>query len=134
VVEEGTANLEEQISEEHRRLAPFFEGVREALGTGDAVAMRPAFDQLHDELERHLAQEDRLYYPTLSTLRPEHRETLHHFVTDHGSFRADLEVIGDRLEAGEIAEARTRFDALVRSFAAHEVQEEDFLRRIDATL
>lgn len=131
-MEETATGLKERIAEEHRRLAPFFEQLREALGGRGAIAVRDAFEQLQDELERHLAQEDRLYYPTLSALRPGHRETLRRFVLDHDSFRAELEAIDGWLEAEETARARARFETLARSFAAHEVHEEEVLHRINA--
>lgn len=127
-------SLRDEISEEHRRLAPFFEHMRRALVTGDAGAARGAFDALEEELERHLSQEDRLYYPMLAALRPEHGETLRHFVADHEAFRANLETIGGWLDSGNADRARGRFEDLARSFAAHEVHEEEFLHHIEAEL
>lgn len=131
---EAGTSLREEISEEHRRLAPFFEHMRRALIAADAGATRDAFDELEEELERHLSQEDRLYYPMLASLQPEHAETLRHFVEDHETFRTELEAIGGWLDSGNTDRARGHFENLARSFAAHEVHEEEFLRHIDAEL
>jgi iron-sulfur cluster repair protein YtfE (RIC family) len=131
-MEKDTRSIEAQISEEHRRLAPLFERLREALGEDDPVAVRLRFDELETELERHLGQEDQLYYPALSALRPVHRETLTHFVTDHDRFRSELEAISRWVAAGEIPRAHACFETLARGFATHEVHEEQFLRGLEA--
>jgi len=131
VMERDIRSIEDRISEEHRRLASFFEHLREALGDNDPVAVRLGLDELEAELERHLSQEDQLYYPALSALRPEHRETLAHFVADHDRFRSELEAISRWVGAGEIPRAHACFEVLAQGFAAHEVHEEEFLRGLE---
>ncbi len=125
------AALEERVAGEHRRLAPFFEATRESLrkrNPGEAFA---SLSTLRAELESHTAQEDRLYYPALWSLCPEHKDSLERFIRAHDGFRRDLDEIGREISVGALDRATARFEAFSESFAVHEVYEEDLLRTID---
>jgi len=72
-----TIRSEHAVAEQHRRLdAMFAEALAAMRESAAADAIGEAFGRLRDALEAHLAQEDRLYYPSLCALRPVHRPVL----------------------------------------------------------
>jgi hypothetical protein len=128
-------SYEAAILAEHRRLDALFAEVGIALSepgaSGDAGT---AFARLRERLESHVDQEDRLYYPAVRALRPEHRASIRALVQAHEGFRAQLHEIAARLDAGDRGGAEAALRALAHAFAAHEVSEERLLREIDRSL
>lgn len=125
--------IEQRIGREHRRLDAMFAELQDAIVEGEG-AVADIFSQLREALEDHLAQEDRVYYPALRALRPEHRRSLEHFTLAHDVFRAEFAVIAGALEESPTEELKARIDAIAESFAAHESGEEALLRQIDAAI
>jgi len=131
----GEEGVGKQVTSEHRRLEALFHRTRAAFvrpsGQGEA---NEAFCRLREAVERHLAQEDSLYYPPIWTLRPQHKDALQAFVQAHDDFRSRLGEIAARLVRGARAEVLGSFDAFVDVFGRHEVGEELFLERIEREL
>ncbi len=124
-------SLEGRISAEHERLEPLFAAAHRALaGEATDPALRALAD-LRREIETHTAQEDRLYYPALWSLCPEHQERLRRFIQEHERFRGRLAEITRFVTQHELAAAADAFSTFARSFATHEVYEEELLRAID---
>ena len=126
-------SLEQAVAEQHRRLDAMFGEALEALRENAAPeTVRETFERLRETLETHLAQEDRLYYPSLGALRPVHRAVLDGLVAAHDGFRSRLAEIDARLGRQELGEAERALGAFCKVFAAHEASEEQLLRRIDS--
>ena len=125
-------SIRELVAAEHSRLESLFAEVFGSLRKGgEGAAVQDAFAQLRDQLEAHLAREDRLYYPVLSALRPAQREPLAAIAAAHDAFRSQLAQIESSLTRGELATALGGLESLASLFAAHEVAEEQMLNQID---
>lgn len=128
-------SIEKLISTEHRRLDSVFAEVLAALTEGDEpAAAHEAFARLREQLERHLAQEDRLYYPALRALRPAHRSALLAIASAHEVLRSRLDAIAASAERGALEEVRGGVEALASAFGAHESAEERLLHQLDDEL
>jgi iron-sulfur cluster repair protein YtfE (RIC family) len=126
-------SIEHAVAEQHRRLDAMFEEALAAMREGAAPdAIRDAFERLREALEAHLAQEDRLYFPSLCALRPVHRSVLDGLVASHDGFRSRLEEIDAQLGTHDLGEAERALGAFCGAFTAHEASEERLLRSIDA--
>lgn len=120
------------VAAEHSRLESLFAETLGNLREGaEGAAVHDAFAQLRDQLEAHLAREDRLYYPALRALRPAHREPLAAIAAAHDTFRSRLAQIEASLARGALDTALGGLESLADLFAAHEVAEEQMLHQID---
>ncbi len=124
-------SLEGRIAAEHERLQPLFAAAHRALSGDAASPALSALAELRRELETHTAQEDRLYYPALWSLCPEHQTRLRRFIQEHERFRSRLAEITHFVTEHQLAAASDAFSTFARSFATHEVYEEELLRSID---
>ena len=123
------------VSREHRRLDELFSEVEASFAAhADPDAVRDAFAALCEQLDVHFEQEDRLYYATVGTLRPELAPQIRSISDAHRSFRSEIGAIRDLLERTELPAARQRISALVEAFRRHEAMEETLLERIEATI
>lgn len=126
-------SIEHAVAEQHRRLDAMFGEALAAMRESAAPdAIREAFGRLRDALDAHLAQEDRLYYPSLGALRPAHRPVLDALVAAHDGFRSRLEEIEAQMGRQDLGEAERALGAFCSAFAAHEASEEKLLKRIAA--
>ena len=125
-------SIERLVAAEHSRLESLFAetlgSLRKAAG---GPAVHDAFTRLRDQLEAHLAREDRLYYPALRALRPAHREPLALIAAAHDTFHSQLAEIEASLAKGAPDIALRGVESLASLFAAHEVAEEHMLHQID---
>lgn len=124
--------LEREVVDQHRRLDALFAAVRESFASerGDA-ALSASLGRLEEALEVHFLQEDELYYPALSVLRPEQKARLQACVAAHQRLRDLLHDLGGRAARGERAGAIQAFEALAEDFRRHEVHEEEVLHDLD---
>lgn len=123
--------MREEILEQHRRLDGLLGGVRAALArtlpeVGHALA------ELEEALAAHFEQEDRLYYPPIGSLRPEHRASVQRFASDHRRFLDRLEALADRIRRQAVAEAAREFETFAADFVGHEAGEEALLAALQA--
>lgn len=131
----GEETYESLLVSQHRRLEAMFAEVAGALRDGEPIAaVRATFATVRESLEAHVDQEDRLYYPALRALRPEHRVAIARLVEDHVEFRGQLAAIAQILGAERRDQTIEAVAAFVRSFAAHEAAEEKLLQAVDAEL
>jgi hypothetical protein len=124
--------MDHPIAEQHRRLDALFDGARATLRRGDAPAARRALDDLRLALDAHFEQEDRLYYPPIGALRPEHRGAVTRFGEAHARFRAHLETIVRALDSPPLERAERAFEDFAEAFARHEQREEELLRSLES--
>ena len=122
--------MRDEIAAAHRRLDALFEGAREALARGVPEAARRVLAELQEALADHFEQEDRLYYPAIGSLRPEHRDSVERFATDHGRFLDQLERVAERVRARSLADAARAFEDFALDFAGHEAGEEALLEAL----
>lgn len=125
--------MQEEIAAQHRRLDGLFEAVRDALERA-GLETSHALADLADALAAHFDQEDRLYYPTVGSLRPEHRPSVERFKTDHQRFLGRLARVAERVRAHELGEAAHEFERFAADFAGHEAGEEALMRALQAEL
>lgn len=133
---DGTPELVEQVRRDHARLDDLFSELRDAIAEDvGAPTVAELFARLRTDLEVHLAREDRIYYPCLGELRPEHRRLLEALCAAHDEFRSDLATIAADLDtATAAADLESHIDKMARRFVMHESAEELLLQRIDAEL
>jgi hypothetical protein len=121
-----------EVLQEHRRLDALFEDARTALASGLAGnAPARALARLRVALEAHFGQEDRLYYPPIRALRPEHRPVIDELRDGHDVFRRRVAAIVEQVARGAVAEAAVAFDVFTDAFVRHEAREEALLRGLE---
>jgi hypothetical protein len=125
--------MRDEIVAQHRRLDGLFEGVRNAFADAGLEAGE-ALGELGDALAAHFEQEDRLYYPTVGSLRPEHRSTVERLAGDHERFLIRLDGVAARVRHGGLEEAAEEFERFAGDFARHEDAEEALLRALQTEL
>jgi hypothetical protein len=124
-------SIEHLVAAEHGDLECVFAETLRQLRQGTNGSVLPdAFVRLRDQLEAHLAREERLYYPAMRALQPAHRSSLAATIAAHGTLRQRLAEIEASL-AGSGADVAVRaVESLASLFAAHEVAEEQLLQQI----
>jgi len=132
--------MEQEILAQHRRLRGLFADVEDAIeaalgaAAGDGAGVdevREALARLGEALDVHFEQEDRLYYPPIVSLRPEHRERIDSLAEQHTAFRERLARIAQGLEVGRLEPTARAFRELVADFGRHEKSEEELLAALD---
>lgn len=116
-----------EVREAHREIDAWFESTREVL-VGEQAASACA--QLRDVLDAHFAQEEKLYFPALCQLFPDHENSLRGLITAHAVFLEKLDRTAELIDADRTSEAIRCFEELRRLFAAHEIEEEETLRAL----
>jgi hypothetical protein len=125
--------MRDEIAAQHRRLDGLFGAVRDAFSRA-GVEAGAALAELEEALVAHFEQEDRLYYPTVGSLRPEHRASVERFASDHERFLDRLGQVAERTRRRALEEASREFEAFAADFAAHESHEETLLRALQAEI
>jgi hypothetical protein len=121
------------IRAEHGRLDDWFAEVAEILReSNDLEELRESFAGLFAAIDVHFDQEDRLYYATIATLRPELSRDVAAIAEGHRRFRLQLAAIADQLVRAELEAARLGFAQLTESFTEHEAAEERLLEQAEA--
>ncbi len=150
-------SIDALIRREHGVLDELFSELMDKLTDTLAQNAEPgpaqrALARLRETLERHLLQEERLYYAALRSLAPAHHRALQGFEEAHAQFRTQLAALGDEMrgtptkttktakpdetaETTKTAEtARALLDSITRDFTRHEADEEALLGEIDREL
>lgn len=120
-----------RILSEHAALDALFSEARAALAEAEGEAAREAVDRLRQGLEVHFQREDSLYFPSLSSLRPDRRDALARLGEAHEDFRRQIEEILRRLPQEAPSELLGRLEELERAFGSHERTEEELLRGLE---
>lgn len=120
-----------RIVSEHAALDALFSEARAALVEAEREAARDAMDRLRQGLEVHFEREDSLYFPSLSSLRPESREALARLGEAHEDFRRQVEEIIRGLGREAASVLLGRLETLERAFGSHERSEEELLRSLE---
>ena len=130
----GRGSMEHAVARAHRELDALFDETRAALRAGERAVGVESRDCLCEALETHFAQEDDLYFPAISSLRPEARASVKGFAEDHERLRS----LSRELRACMEKESREEVEAGLAEFAAffaeHEAREEEFLHSLDRDL
>lgn len=129
------AGVERQILEQHRRLRGLFTDVREALQAGFGLEdARDALARLGEALDAHFEQEDRLYFPPIASLRPEHRARIAALAEEHTDFRERLARIARDLDSDARESSAQAFREFTADFGDHEKSEQKLLAELDRHL
>lgn len=132
--------MEREILAQHRRLRGLFADVEEALASAlapapgdgaDVDGVREALAHLSEAMDVHFSQEDRLYYPLIASLRPEHREQIASLAEQHTEFRERVARIVQELAVGRLEATGRAFRAFVADFGRHEKVEENLLATLE---
>jgi len=117
--------MNDDVFVEHRGLNAILSEVRASLH--DRHASAGALERLAAAFDVHFAQEDRLYYPAISSLRPELQARLRGISDRHAGFRAQLHRVHALLDEEALGAARDAFESLASDFEEHEREEEQLL-------
>ena len=131
--ERGRLDGTSPVENEHVRLHALLESTRVAFAEGLAEGRR-ALAVLGSALDAHLEHEDRLYYPTILALRPQHRGSLARISATHDELRALLARALRSAEAASLPDARAAVERLTAAFARHEDEESAWLEALEAEL
>jgi hypothetical protein len=127
--------VEREVVGQHRQLDALFRAVRGSFVAGrGASSLVASLGRLEEALEVHFLQEDELYYPAISALRPERKAGLQACIAAHHALRELLRDLGGRAARGERAGALQAFEALAEDFRRHEVREEELLHALESEL
>ncbi len=130
--EEREDSIDELVGREHRFLDELFAELQETLAReSEPSVAQGVLTRLREALERHLLQEERLYYSALRALAPAHRGALLHFADAHATFRTRLAALENGLLDAAPEQTRSLVTSIARDFARHEAGEEELLREID---
>lgn len=125
-------SIEDLVGREHRFLDELFAELQETLErNAEPSVAQDVLTRLREALERHLLQEERLYYSALRALVPTHRSALLHFSDAHDTFRTRLAALENGMLDAAPEQARSLLTSIARDFARHEAGEEELLREID---
>jgi hypothetical protein len=120
----------DRISSQHQKLDQLHEAVRHDLERRARHTACISFGRFRDALEAHFEIEDRVYFPAVHGLCPEHRGLLDRLSSDHGVFRDELSSIHRLLESDELDESERRLVELIRGLRSHERCEDGLLTQI----
>ena len=131
----GDHSVHRSVSSEHRSLDAILEEARSVLqDDASGAAAQEVSARLREAVESHLIREESLYYPTIWSLRPDHKPPLVAFVESHGEFRSQLDAITEALDAEDRRDARQRIEQFADTFSKHEGAEERFLDSLEREL
>lgn len=116
---------------EHGYLQALLEETRRALQPStNPEQARSALAHLIEALTKHLDQEEKIYFPPLRALRPEHKAALRNFQLTHEHLRNQMQEVENRFRSDALVEAADAFEQLSASFNAHEQEEEKLFRAL----
>ena len=121
--------MRDDVFVEHRGLHAILSEVRASLH--DRRASADGLERLTAAFDVHFAQEERLYYPAISSLRPELQMRLRGISERHAGFRAQLRRVHALLDEGAVPAAREALASLSSDFEEHEREEEQLLSALD---
>ena len=116
-----------RISSQHKKLDELYEAVRYDLARRARHTAYVSFGRFRDALEAHFEIEDRVYFPAVHGMCPEHRVLLDVLSADHVGFCKELLCIHRLLESDELDESEQRLEGLVVVLRDHEEREDGLL-------
>jgi hypothetical protein len=124
-----------EVTAAHRRIDGLLARTAATLRAdrGEA-ATRRSFARVRQALDAHFAQEDRLYYPPIWSLRPDLEAVLGALIAAHDRFRAELAALGTLVDRGARTDAAAALASLQEEFTEHERREEEILRSLEKDL
>lgn len=120
----------DRISSQHRKLDQLYEALRRDLERRARHTACISFGRFRDALEAHFEIEDRVYFPAVHGLCPEHRGLLDRLSSDHVVFCEELVSIQRLLESDELDESEQRLVELISGLRGHERREDGLLSQL----
>lgn len=121
-----------RISSQHKKLDELYEAVRHDLERRARHTAHVSFGRFRDALEAHFEIEDRVYFPAVHGMCPEHRALLDVLSADHVGFCEQLLCIHRLVESNELEESEQRLQGLVVVLREHEQREDGLLALLTA--
>jgi len=110
----------------------FRETRKEFQPSADVERVRTAFGRLANAIKKHYDYEDRIYFPSLSSIQPEYKSELQELSLAHERFRSRIlsiqMLLGNR---DNLEEASRCFETFCKLFEAHEAEENEFFHVLD---
>lgn len=106
--------------QEHSELDLLVEALLEALDGGDTAAARAAAEALEGGLDAHVREEERVYFPLVERLAPEHAGEIRHACRTHEELRLVVGSIRARLDRDDRPGAQRALEELLDLFRRHE--------------
>jgi iron-sulfur cluster repair protein YtfE (RIC family) len=116
-----------RISSQHKKLDELYDTVRHDLDRRARHTAYVSFGRFRDALEAHFEIEDRVYFPAVHGMCPEHRGLLDVLSADHVGFCEELLRIHKLLGSHELDESDRRLKGLVVVLRDHEKREDGLL-------
>lgn len=129
---EAAETVQREVRKQNRAIDALFREASRLLRKADPES--DALARLEQTLDAHFDREDRLYFPPILALRPEHRPRLEACTASHDWFRARLQEIREQLRSDALAEAVRGLERLAAAFAEHEAREEEVLACLEREL
>ena len=118
--------------QEHSELDGLVEAVEEMLASGRLVRARQAVADLEGVLDAHFAAEERVYFPLIERLSPDHRGSVQAASGSHRKIGELVDGLADLVERGQLAGARRALELLLERFRAHESEEVRLIEDLEA--
>ncbi|MDP6978141.1 MAG: hemerythrin domain-containing protein [Myxococcota bacterium] len=128
--------MKHRITREHSHLEDLLDALIRTFSKSGATVrgLWEPFEQFALDLESHIEQEDRLYFPAIGALSPDLKASLEALSVDHSAFTDQLRQVADHLAHEDIEGATRSLRNLDASLRAHEQVEEEILARLDSKL
>ena len=117
------------IGEQHAHIGEIFRTLESAIARGDAAAARQGFERYSGAIDAHFSLEDRVFFPALHGLHPEHAKALEDLTEEHRGFLAELDRLGRELDAG-LERFGAGLAAIALELSVHESREERLVREL----
>jgi iron-sulfur cluster repair protein YtfE (RIC family) len=115
------------IASQHRQLDVFVHEVSQALRRGQRRDCETAVFQLQGALNAHFAVEEKVVFPALHGLHPEHADKLLALERDHERLREDVDRLALAIVASDMTTAQKVLEDFDAALRAHERSEERIL-------
>ena len=109
--------------QEHSELDELVEALEQVLASGSLVRARQAVADLEGVLDAHFTVEERVYFPLIERLSPDHQGTVQAASSGHRKIGELLDGLAELVENGQLVEARRTLEQLLERFRLHESQE-----------
>ena len=109
--------------QEHSELDVMIDALLSTIDRGSAAAASDALEDLAAGLQAHLEVEEKVYFPLIERLAPEHAKSVGQARLAHLDLREHIGSLRDQLAAGQLDTARGIVAKLLEKLRTHEQME-----------
>ncbi len=118
--------------QEHSELDGLVLAVEATMREGSLARTGQALEELESALDAHFTVEERVYFPLIEKLSPEHHASIRTAREGHLRIGELLSELHDLVERGELAAARRTLAQLLDGFRDHETHEVKLIADLEA--